>query len=217
MREKDCSVAPSTLSVVGARLDELDVAEMAADEASLPPAPWKLWTSCSFRRIGGATGNDGDVLSAYAQRPDGHPDLSMPERQLAALVRLRNALPSLLRYARLGVARERHGLAEFGPTGEMLFQPPADVIAEQAVAEALRASEPQPTAEGRRDTSETQPSPTTTRTPATMAGETEMEDQSEDICPCGNQPVLMDVNLIPLCRACADACKYAPDEGEAIH
>jgi hypothetical protein len=63
-------------------------------DARLPAGPWKLWTSCSFRRIGGPSGADGDVLSAYAQRSDGHPDLSMREEQLAELVELRNILPA---------------------------------------------------------------------------------------------------------------------------
>lgn len=72
------------------------LAELRADEAMLPPAPWELWTACSFRRITGPDGREGGVLHAYNQRSDGHPDLSMPEDQLFALVRLRNALPVLL-------------------------------------------------------------------------------------------------------------------------
>ena len=66
-------------------------------ESALPAGPWKLWTSCSFRRIGGPSGADGDVLHAYNQRSDGHPDLSLSEEQLQALVDLRNALPEILR------------------------------------------------------------------------------------------------------------------------
>lgn len=62
----------------------------------LPPRPWTVWTSCSFRRIGGATGSDGDVLSAYNQRSDGHPDLTMPEEQLRALVDVIHAADSIL-------------------------------------------------------------------------------------------------------------------------
>lgn len=47
--------------------------------ASHTPGPWKIWTSCSFRRISSeATGNDGDVLHAVVQRSDGHPDLCFP-------------------------------------------------------------------------------------------------------------------------------------------
>ena len=72
-----------------------DLNRMEADEALLPPSPWELWTSCSFRRIRGPRG-ESDVLSAYNQRSDNHPDLSMPEEQLFALVRLRNDLPALL-------------------------------------------------------------------------------------------------------------------------
>jgi hypothetical protein len=65
-------------------------------EGALPPGPWKVWSSNSFRRIGGPTGADGDVLHAYRQRSDGHTDLSMPENQLEALVELRNQLPGLI-------------------------------------------------------------------------------------------------------------------------
>lgn len=84
--------------------------ELEGDEALLPPAPWELWTSNSFRRITGPDGKDGGVLSAYRQRSDGHPDLSMPEDQLFALVRLRNALPGLL--ARIRELEEGVKLAE---------------------------------------------------------------------------------------------------------
>jgi hypothetical protein len=52
------------------------------------------------------------------------------------------------RYAELGRACERHGHAEFGPNGEMLFQPPADVIAEQAVEKALAERTPSPASGG---------------------------------------------------------------------
>jgi hypothetical protein len=61
------------------------------------PLPWRVWTSCSFRRIGcDQTGKDGDVLHAYNQRSDGQPDLSMSEERLNAWVGLTNALPSLI-------------------------------------------------------------------------------------------------------------------------
>lgn len=73
-----------------------ELAGLRRDEAALPAGPWELWTSCSFRRITGPDGKDGGVLSAYNQRSDNHPDLSMPEDKLFALVRLRNALPALL-------------------------------------------------------------------------------------------------------------------------
>lgn len=49
-------------------------------------------------------------------------------------------LLNLGQYAALGVACERNGLAGYGPDGQMWFQPPADVIAEHAAEEALRAS-----------------------------------------------------------------------------
>lgn len=63
-----------------------ELARIKAALDKLPPRPWSVWTSCSFRRIGGATGADGDVLHAYTQRGDGHPDLSMSEEQLQAIV-----------------------------------------------------------------------------------------------------------------------------------
>lgn len=71
-------------------------------EAVLPAGPWEVWTSCSFRRITGPDGRDGGVLSAINQRGDGHPDLSMNEEQLRALVDLRNELPALLRAIKEG-------------------------------------------------------------------------------------------------------------------
>ncbi len=56
----------------------------------LPDGPWKVWTSCSFRRISAKA--DGDVLCGINQISDGHPDLSMSERQLTALCRIVNGL-----------------------------------------------------------------------------------------------------------------------------
>jgi chromosome segregation ATPase len=67
------------------------------DEALLPPGPWEVWTSCSYRRIKRREGHTTkDVLHAYNQRGDDYPDLSMPEEQLSALSRIRNDLPTLL-------------------------------------------------------------------------------------------------------------------------
>jgi hypothetical protein len=57
---------------------------------ALPDGPWEVWTSCSFRRISRRDGGDGDVLCGVVQRSDGHPDLSMNEKQLQALCDLRN-------------------------------------------------------------------------------------------------------------------------------
>ncbi|MFZ5667981.1 MAG: hypothetical protein ACOY4K_00665 [Pseudomonadota bacterium] len=74
--------------------------ELERLDAALPPGPWTLWTSCSFRRITGPDGKEGGVLHAYNQRPDGHPDLSMPEEELEALVALRNALPGIIKALR---------------------------------------------------------------------------------------------------------------------
>lgn len=49
--------------------------------------------------------------------------------------------PSLRDYAALGRACEAHGLGWFNEAGEMRFQPPADMIAEAAEANARRLSE----------------------------------------------------------------------------
>lgn len=46
------------------------------------------------------------------------------------------------RYEALGRACEMHGLGWYNEQGEMRFQPPADMIAEQAVAELLAALSP---------------------------------------------------------------------------
>ena len=73
------------------------IARLEKAEAALPAGPWTVWTSNSFRRITGPDRADGGVLHAYNQYRDGHPDLSMPEQQLQALVELRNALPEILR------------------------------------------------------------------------------------------------------------------------
>ncbi len=64
--------------------------------AMLPAGPWTVASSNSFRRINGPDSKDGGVLHAYAQRGDGHPDLSMPEQVLWALCRVVNAAPGLL-------------------------------------------------------------------------------------------------------------------------
>jgi hypothetical protein len=104
-----------------AAVPSLDLEEMERDEALLPPAPWELWTSSSFRRITGPDGKIGGVLHAYNQRGDGHPDLSMPEDQLFALVRLRNALPALLariRELEEGVKAVLARDAEWAPSGQ---------------------------------------------------------------------------------------------------
>lgn len=55
----------------------------------LPDGPWEVWTSNSFRRI--SCHGDGDVLCGIIQRSDGHPDLSMDEKQLQALCDVVNA------------------------------------------------------------------------------------------------------------------------------
>lgn len=90
-----------------------DIAELERKLGVLPALPWELWTSCSYRRITGPDGKEGGVLHAYNQRSDNHPDLSMPEDQLFALVDLVNAIPQMLAALRerdaLRVENERHG------------------------------------------------------------------------------------------------------------
>lgn len=50
-------------------------AESRERVAAHTPGPWEMWTSCSFRRIGSASG---EVLCGITQRSDGHPDLLFP-------------------------------------------------------------------------------------------------------------------------------------------
>lgn len=68
--------------------------------SQLPAGRWEVWTSNSFRRITavqkGRSGQDGGVLSGVIQRSDGHPDLSMSERELRALCDLRNTVAEIL-------------------------------------------------------------------------------------------------------------------------
>ena len=66
--------------------------DLAARLAELPAGEWTVWTSNSYRRISSA--GDGDVLHAYTQRSDGHPDLSMTEGQLEAICWLVNSARS---------------------------------------------------------------------------------------------------------------------------
>jgi hypothetical protein len=67
---------------------------------ALPQGTWEVWTSNSFRRItavkNGMHGQDGGVLSGTVQRSDGHPDLSMDEKQLKALCELRNTVAEIV-------------------------------------------------------------------------------------------------------------------------
>lgn len=76
------------------------VEKLTACIKAMPDGHWKVATSCSFRRIyaqkNGRAGPDGGVLHAYAQRSDGHPDLSMNEKQLQALCDLRNTVAEML-------------------------------------------------------------------------------------------------------------------------
>ena len=67
------------------------------------PGPWRIWTSCSFRRISSAaTGKDGDVLCAVVQRSDGHPDLHFSNGGFDGPdARLITAAPEMLHELRL--------------------------------------------------------------------------------------------------------------------
>lgn len=87
-----------TVTEVAPRMTQNDgvVERLARADAELPEGPWEVWSSCSFRRITGPDGKDGGVLSGEVQRSDGHPDLSMSERQLQALCDLRNGVRALL-------------------------------------------------------------------------------------------------------------------------
>ena len=67
------------------------------------PLPWVVQSGCSWRRVASEptrqnprTFPDGNVLQPIRQRSDGHLDLSMPETQLEALVRIVNNVPRIL-------------------------------------------------------------------------------------------------------------------------
>ena len=68
---------------------------LVAATKRLPDGEWETWTSCSFRRISRVGGGDGDVLHAYKQRADGHPDLSWTEDQCKAICDVVNGLRAL--------------------------------------------------------------------------------------------------------------------------
>ena len=74
-------------------------ARLAAAIHALPAGVWETWTSHSFRRITAVIdhrhGPDGGVLHGTKQS-DGHPDLSMDERQLRALCDLRNTVAEIV-------------------------------------------------------------------------------------------------------------------------
>jgi hypothetical protein len=55
---------------------------------NLPPLPWLVWTSCSYRRI--MTLRGGNVLHGVVQKSDNHPDLSMNARDLNFMVDIIN-------------------------------------------------------------------------------------------------------------------------------
>lgn len=60
------------------------------------PRPWKWWTSNSWRRLTGADGKDGDVLSPTVNRFDGHPDLVISEADAAHIVKCVNCHDELV-------------------------------------------------------------------------------------------------------------------------
>ncbi len=77
-----------------------DIDRLTACIKAMPGGIWEVWTSNSYRRItaknGHRHGPDGGVLHAYTQRSDGHPDLSMNEKELRALCDLRNTVAQML-------------------------------------------------------------------------------------------------------------------------
>ena len=80
-------------------MTEEQAAKLHACLNAMPGGKWEVWTSTSFRRItstiAGRHQPDGGVLHAYNQR-DGHPDLSMSEKELKALCDLRNTVAEML-------------------------------------------------------------------------------------------------------------------------
>jgi len=103
--------------------------------AMLPAGPWTVASSNSFRRINGPDGKDGGVLHAYAQRSDGHPDLSMSELVLWALCRVVNATPGLLT-----ALEEAEGRAKANEHDAQVWMAHAEKAEQMAAAkdEALR-------------------------------------------------------------------------------
>lgn len=81
-------------------MDVTIIDKLTACINALPGGHWEVATSNSYRRIyaqeNGRAGPDGGVLHAYNQRSDGHPDLSMNEKQLRALCDLRNTVAEML-------------------------------------------------------------------------------------------------------------------------
>lgn len=83
-------LTPETLSELEARLERVQEGDR--------PLPWVVHTGCSYRRIASApTGEngymsfpDGNVLHGTKCWHDGHPDLSMDEWHLEALVHIVN-------------------------------------------------------------------------------------------------------------------------------
>lgn len=86
----------------------LDIEALEALEKKATPGEWALYESNSWRRVGMAHGY-AEVLWPGKARSDGHPDIHGVNRDndLAMLVAARNALPELLRLARIGQRVER--------------------------------------------------------------------------------------------------------------
>jgi len=72
-----------------------DLEELERLEKAATPAPWMLWDSCSWRRIG-RTDQTTSVLTPTRHPWDGHSDLDCREADMDLLIAARNALPALL-------------------------------------------------------------------------------------------------------------------------
>lgn len=70
------------------------------------PGPWKIWTGCSYRRIGSETTGT-EVAYPCVQAGDGHPDITFPNggptgpdaRLIEAAPDLLEALIALLKWS----------------------------------------------------------------------------------------------------------------------
>jgi hypothetical protein len=68
------TVAPAVESYIRPPLTDERRQQLRALASAVPPGPYQVQTSNSFRRIGTSRG-DGDILCAIAQRSDRQPDL----------------------------------------------------------------------------------------------------------------------------------------------
>lgn len=62
-----------------------DTKQMRKLASAATQGPWKWWTSCSYRRLTseGAGNQDGNVMHAYVNRHDNHPDISISQEDMA--------------------------------------------------------------------------------------------------------------------------------------